>query len=103
MLRVAQLPLIQKESLHAAVVEIVVLKGAKCRYTTVQNWSTNIINLVTQRAIVYEDAQMEWIDGNIGSQMNMKYPACILAGERAKGTVISIAVSGKNQQQDAGG
>ena len=95
-------PSYSKESLHAAVVEIVVLKGAKCRYTTVQNWSTNIINLVTQRAIVYEDAQMEWIDGNIGSQMNMKYPACILAGERAKGTVISIAVSGKNQQQDAG-
>jgi len=95
-------PSYSKESLHAAVVEIIVLKGAKCRYTTVQNWSTNIINLVTQRAIVYEDAQMEWIDGNIGSQMNMKYPACILAGERAKGTVISIAVSGKNQQQDAG-
>ncbi|HOZ02632.1 MAG TPA: Fe-S cluster assembly protein SufB [Bacilli bacterium] len=95
-------PSYSKESLHAAVVEIVVLKGAKCRYTTVQNWSTNIINLVTQRAMVYEDAQMEWIDGNIGSQMNMKYPACILAGERAKGTVISIAVSGKNQQQDAG-
>ncbi|HNX16144.1 MAG TPA: Fe-S cluster assembly protein SufB [Bacilli bacterium] len=95
-------PTYSKESLHAAVVEIVVLKGAKCRYTTVQNWSTNIINLVTQRAIVYEDAQMEWIDGNIGSQMNMKYPACVLAGERAKGTVISIAVSGKNQQQDAG-
>ncbi|MFA7032742.1 MAG: SufD family Fe-S cluster assembly protein, partial [Bacilli bacterium] len=89
-------------SLHAAVVEIIVLKGGKCRYTTVQNWSTNIINLVTQRALVYENAQMEWIDGNIGSQMNMKYPACILAGEGAKGTVISIAVAGKNQQQDAG-
>ncbi|MFA6851645.1 MAG: Fe-S cluster assembly protein SufB [Bacilli bacterium] len=95
-------PTYTKESLHAAVVEIVVMKGAKCRYTTVQNWSTNIINLVTQRALVHENAQMEWIDGNIGSQMNMKYPACILAGEGAKGTVISIAVSGKGQQQDAG-
>lgn len=95
-------PTYSRESLHAAVVEIIVLKGGKCRYTTVQNWSTNIINLVTQRALVYENAQMEWIDGNIGSQMNMKYPACILAGEGAKGTVISIAVAGKNQQQDAG-
>ncbi|MFA6675633.1 MAG: Fe-S cluster assembly protein SufB [Bacilli bacterium] len=95
-------PTYSRESLHAAVVEIIVLKGGKCRYTTVQNWSTNIINLVTQRALVYENAQMEWIDGNIGSQMNMKYPACVLAGEGAKGTVISIAVAGKNQQQDAG-
>ena len=95
-------PTYSKESLHAAVVEIFVHKGGKCRYSTVQNWSTNIVNLVTKRAICYENASMEWIDGNIGSQTNMKYPACILAGEGAKGTCISIAVAGKNQVQDAG-
>ena len=95
-------PIYSKESLHAAVVEIVVLKGGKCRYSTVQNWSTNIINLVTKRAICYENAAMDWIDGNIGSQVNMKYPACILAGENAKGTCISIAVASKGQYQDAG-
>ena len=95
-------PTYSKESLHAAVVEIFVHKDGKCRYSTVQNWSTNIVNLVTKRAICYENASMEWIDGNIGSQTNMKYPACILAGEGAKGTCISIAVAGKNQVQDAG-
>ncbi len=95
-------PTYSKESLHAAVVEIIVLKGGKCRYSTVQNWSTNIVNLVTKRAICYENASMDWIDGNIGSQVNMKYPACILAGEGAKGTCISIAVAGKGQFQDAG-
>ena len=95
-------PTYSKESLHAAVVEIFVHKGGKCRYSTVQNWSTNIVNLVTKRAICYEDASMEWIDGNIGSQTNMKYPACILAGGGAKGTCISIAVAGKDQYQDAG-
>lgn len=95
-------PTYSRESLHAAVVEIIILKGGKCRYSTVQNWSNNIVNLVTKRALVMEDAQMEWIDGNIGSQVNMKYPACILAGERAKGTCISIAVAGKGQFQDAG-
>ena len=95
-------PTYSKESLHAAVVEIFVLKGGKCRYSTVQNWSTNIVNLVTKRAICYENASMDWIDGNVGSQTNMKYPACILAGEGAKGTCISIAVAGKNQIQDAG-
>ena len=95
-------PTYSKESLHAAVVEIIVLKDGKCRYSTVQNWSTNIVNLVTKRAICYENASMEWIDGNIGSQVNMKYPACILAGEGAKGTCISIAVAGKGQFQDAG-
>ena len=95
-------PIYSKESLHAAVVEIIVLKGGKCRYSTVQNWSTNIINLVTKRAVCYEDAAMEWIDGNIGSQVNMKYPACILKGNGAKGTCISIAVAGKGQYQDAG-
>ena len=95
-------PTYSKESLHAAVVEIIILKDGKCRYSTVQNWSTNIVNLVTKRAVCYENASMEWIDGNIGSQVNMKYPACILAGERAKGTCISIAVAGKGQFQDAG-
>ena len=95
-------PTYSKESLHAAVVEIFVLKDGKCRYSTVQNWSTNIVNLVTKRAICYENASMDWIDGNVGSQTNMKYPACILAGEGAKGTCISIAVAGKNQIQDAG-
>ncbi|MCH5179624.1 MAG: Fe-S cluster assembly protein SufB [Erysipelotrichales bacterium] len=95
-------PTYSKESLHAAVVEIVILKGGRCRYSTVQNWSNNIVNLVTKRALVMEDGSMEWIDGNIGSQVNMKYPACILAGERAKGTCISVAVAGKGQFQDAG-
>lgn len=95
-------PIYSKESLHAAVVEIIVHKNAKCRYSTIQNWSSNIVNLVTKRAYVEENGQMEWIDGNIGSSVNMKYPACILAGEGAKGTCISIAVASKNQYQDAG-
>jgi Fe-S cluster assembly protein SufB len=95
-------PSYSSESLHAAVVEIIVLKGGKCRYSTIQNWSSNIVNLVTKRAKVMENGQMEWIDGNIGSQVNMKYPCCILAGEGAKGTCISVAVAGKNQIQDAG-
>lgn len=95
-------PVYQKESLHAAVVEIVVLKGAHCRYTTVQNWSNNIVNLVTQRALVEENGFMEWVDGNIGSYRNMKYPACILKGDGAKGSVISIAVGGPDQFQDNG-
>ena len=95
-------PVYQKESLHAAVVEIVVLKGAHCRYTTVQNWSNNIVNLVTQRALVEENGFMEWVDGNIGSYRNMKYPACILKGDGAKGSVISIAVGGHDQFQDNG-
>ena len=95
-------PTYSKESLHAAVVEIFIHKNGKCRYSTVQNWSTNIVNLVTKRAICYENASMEWIDGNIGSQVNMKYPACVLAGKGAKGTCISIAVAGKGQYQDAG-
>lgn len=95
-------PIYSRESLHAAVVEIIILKGGKCRYSTVQNWSKNILNLVTKRAICHENAQMEWIDGNIGSQLNMKYPAVILAGEGSKGTCISIAVSDHGQYQDAG-
>jgi Fe-S cluster assembly protein SufB len=95
-------PVYSKDSLHAAIVEIVVMKDATCRYTTIQNWSTNVINLVTKRAFVYENGHMEWIDGNIGSNVNMKYPSCILLGERAKGTTISIAFAGKGQIQDAG-
>jgi len=95
-------PIYSKDSLHAAVVEIVILKDAKCRYSTVQNWSTNIVNLVTKRAAVYENGLMEWIDGNIGSLVNMKYPACILKEKGARGTCISIAVASKGQYQDAG-
>lgn len=95
-------PSYSKDSLHAAIVEIFVHKDGKCRYSTVQNWSNNILNLVTKRAICYENASMEWIDGNIGSQVTMKYPACILAGEGARGMTVSIAVAGKGQIQDAG-
>ena len=90
------------DSLHAAVVEIYVGKNASCRYTTIQNWADNIYNLVTKRAIVEENGKMEWIDGNIGSKINMKYPSCILKGKGAKGDCISIAVASKNQIQDAG-
>lgn len=95
-------PVYSKDSLHAAVVEIYVHKNAKCRYSTVQNWSANIINLVTKRAFVYENGHMEWIDGNIGSHINMKYPACVLMEPYAKGTTISIAVASTDQIQDAG-
>jgi len=95
-------PIYSEESLHAAVVEIYIEKGGRCRYSTIQNWSTNIVNLVTKRALVEEEGLMEWIDGNIGSQVNMKYPACILNGPHAKGTCISIAVADKEQYQDAG-
>lgn len=95
-------PTYSKDSLHAAVVEIFVHKNARCRYSTVQNWSDNIVNLVTKRAKVFENGSMEWIDGNIGSGVNMKYPACILAEPYAKGTCISIAVASRNQIQDAG-
>jgi len=95
-------PIYSKDSLHAAVVEIIVGKNAKCRYSTVQNWSVNVLNLVTKRAKVMAHGVMEWIDGNIGSSITMKYPACILAGEYARGMTISIAVAGKNQVLDAG-
>ena len=90
------------ESLHAAVVEIFVGKRAKMRYTTIQNWSTSILNLVTQRAIVDDDGLMEWVDGNIGSKICMKYPCCVLKGDRAKGSTISMAYGSKNQYQDTG-
>ena len=95
-------PQYSKDSMHAAVVEVFVGKGAKCRYSSVQNWSGNILNLVTKRAKVEEHGTMEWIDGNIGSRISMKYPACILAGEYAHGLCISITVGSKNQFQDTG-
>ena len=95
-------PTYTSDSLHAAVVEIYVKKNAKCRYTTIQNWSSDVYNLVTKRAIVEESGTMEWIDGNIGSKINMKYPSCILNGEYASGNCISIAVATKNQIQDTG-
>jgi Fe-S cluster assembly protein SufB len=96
-------PIYSSDSLHSAVVEIVVNKRARCRYTTIQNWSNNVYNLVTKRAVAYEDATMEWVDGNLGSKLTMKYPAIWLMGERAHGEVLSIAFAGKNQHQDAGG
>ena len=95
-------PQYSKDSLHAAVVEIFVGKNAKCRYSTVQNWSNNIVNLVTKRALVMDNGHMEWIDGNVGSGINMKYPACILKGDYAKGTTVSIAFAAKGQYQDTG-
>ena len=95
-------PLYSKDSLHAAVVEIYVKKGGYCRYSTVQNWSNNIVNLVTKRALVEDDATMEWIDGNVGSGLNMKYPACVLKGDNAKGTCVTIAFASKGQYQDTG-
>ena len=88
--------------MHAAVVEVFVGEGAKCRYSSVQNWSANILNLVIKRAKVEAHGTMEWIDGNIGSRISMKYPACILAGEYARGMCISIAVGSRNQFQDTG-
>ncbi len=95
-------PTYSNNSLHAAVVEIYVKKGGRCRYTAIQNWSNNVYNLVTKRAVCEEGAIMEWIDGNIGSKVNMKYPAIILKGEGSVGTTISIALSGEDQIQDAG-
>ena len=95
-------PTYSEASLHAAVVEIYVGKGSHCRYTTIQNWAPNVYNLVTKRAIVEEAGSMEWIDGNIGSYVNMKYPSCILKGDYAKGTCITIGVATNDQQQDTG-
>ena len=95
-------PTYTDSSLHAAVVEIYVGKNSKCRYSTVQNWATNVLNLVTKRALVEESGTMEWIDGNIGSQVTMKYPACILKGDNSNGTCITISVAKKHQQQDTG-
>jgi Fe-S cluster assembly protein SufB len=95
-------PTYSSDSLHSAVVEIIVKPGGRCRYTTIQNWSNNVYNLVTKRAVAYENATMEWVDGNLGSKLTMKYPAVILAGEGAHGEVLSIAFAGKGQHQDAG-
>ncbi len=96
-------PIYTTDSLHAAVVEIFVKKGARCRYTTIQNWSKNVYNLVTKRAFVEEDAFMEWIDGNLGSQISMKYPSVFLRGKGARGEILSIAFAGAGQHQDVGG
>jgi Fe-S cluster assembly protein SufB len=95
-------PIYSSDSLHSAVVEIIVKKNARCRYTTIQNWSNNVYNLVTKRAIAHEGATMEWIDGNIGSKVTMKYPAVWMVGEYAKGETLSIAFAGEGQHQDAG-
>lgn len=95
-------PIYSTNSLHSAVVEIICLKDSRCRYTTIQNWAPNIYNLVTKRAVAEENATMEWVDGNIGSKLTMKYPAVVLKGRGAKGMVLSIAVAGKGQHQDAG-
>jgi Fe-S cluster assembly protein SufB len=95
-------PIYSSDSLHSAVVEIVVKKNARVRYTTIQNWSNNVYNLVTKRATAAEGATMEWVDGNIGSKVTMKYPAIFLLGEHAKGETLSIAFAGEGQHQDAG-
>ena len=95
-------PIYKSDSLHSAVVEIIVKKNARCRYTTIQNWSNNVYNLVTKRAIAHEGATMEWVDGNLGSKVTMKYPAVWMTGEHAKGEVLSIAFAGEGQHQDAG-
>ncbi|HEC22581.1 MAG TPA: Fe-S cluster assembly protein SufB [Chloroflexi bacterium] len=95
-------PIYTSASLHSAVVEIIVKKGGRCRYSTIQNWSTNVYNLVTKRAVAYRDATMEWVDGNLGSKVTMKYPAVFLMEPGAHGEVLSIAFAGKGQVQDAG-
>ena len=95
-------PVYSSESLHSAVVELVAHKDAKLRYTTIQNWSNDVYNLVTKRAYAYEGAKVEWIDGNIGSKLTMKYPGIYLMGERAYGETLSIAFAGKDQHQDTG-
>jgi Fe-S cluster assembly protein SufB len=95
-------PIYSSDSLHSAVVEIIVKKNARCRYTTIQNWSNNVYNLVTKRATCEEGATMEWVDGNIGSKVTMKYPAIYLLGEHSKGETLSIAFAGEGQHQDAG-
>lgn len=96
-------PIYTTDSLHSAVVEIIVKKGARVRYTTIQNWSTNVYNLVTKRARVEEEGTMEWVDGNLGSKITMKYPSVYLMGRKARGEVLSIAYAGPGQHQDAGG
>jgi Fe-S cluster assembly protein SufB len=95
-------PIYSSDSLHSAVVEIIVKKNARVRYTTIQNWSNNVYNLVTKRATAAQGATMEWIDGNLGSKVTMKYPAVWLLGEHANGEVLSVAFAGEGQHQDAG-
>lgn len=96
-------PIYSTDSFHSGVIEIVVKKGGRMRYTTIQNWSTNMYNLVTQRAMVHEDATMEWVDANLGSKLTMKYPSCYLLGENAHGEILSMAFAGTGQHQDTGG
>ena len=96
-------PIYSSDSLHSAVVEIIAKKGARVRYTTIQNWSKNVYNLVTKRAAAYEDAVMEWVDGNIGSKVTMKYPSIYLLGKGARGEVLSVAYAGEGMHTDAGG
>ncbi len=96
-------PIYSSDSLHSAVVEIIVNKGARVRYTTIQNWSSNVYNLVTKRAVAYEDATMEWVDCNLGSKTTMKYPAVYMMGKGAHGEILSVAFASKGQHQDAGG
>jgi Fe-S cluster assembly protein SufB len=95
-------PMYSTESLHSAVVEIIVKRGARCRYTTIQNWANNIYNLVTKRAMAYRDATMEWVDGNLGSRLTMKYPSVYMMEPGARGEILSIAFAGHGQHQDAG-
>jgi Fe-S cluster assembly protein SufB len=96
-------PSYSTDSFHSGVIEIIVKKGARSRYTTIQNWSNNVYNLVTQRAMVYEDASHEWVDANIGSKVTMKYPSCYLVGKGAHGEILSLAFAAGNQHQDTGG
>ncbi len=95
-------PIYSSDSLHSAVVELIALKGAHIRYTTIQNWAYNVYNLVTKRAVAYEDAIVEWVDGNLGSKLTMKYPCVYLMGKGARGEILSVAYAGKEQHQDAG-
>jgi len=96
-------PTYTTNSFHSGVIEIVVKQGARCRYTTIQNWSTNVYNLVTQRAMVHQGATMEWVDANIGSKLTMKYPSCYLVGDGAHGEILSMAFAANGQHQDTGG
>jgi Fe-S cluster assembly protein SufB len=96
-------PTYSSDSLHSAVVEIIVKAGARCRYTTIQNWSNNVYNLVTKRALAYRDATMEWVDGNLGSKITMKYPSVYMMEPGAHGEILSIAFAGHGQHLDAGG
>jgi len=96
-------PTYSSRSLHSGVIEILVKEGAQVRYTTLQNWATNLYNLVTQRSLVYQDASMDWVDANLGSHLTMKYPSCYLLGKGARGEILSVAYAGASQHQDTGG